>query len=769
MKFNFKKISAIAISTLMTGMTMGVAAAASYPAPFVSGGVANTAIVYGTGSGVSDLDQTYSGNIQTDLQKLVTSTGGTTTVEGGESFALQKTSDQFNFNESLNGVFTSLDSDEMEFLADDTYDDGSIEEDYEQKITLGTGALKLFADTDYEAKTPTVGFQFVNAEEILNYEITYDNVVNYTLMVGTELPIMGKTYYVLAASKTQIDVLDSADKATLEDGATVTLNGKEITAEIIAESYVKLTIDGEDVPKLTSDGDYEKLKDGSYVVLNENLYNAKESGISKAVVSIGAGKMELISGEKVELNTVDVNGIETTITDATGLSKLKLTWKSYRDTFLTAENAITMPLFDSLSLSFSGLEYADSSETVTFENGETFTIRMDNYDIPILWYDGTTSALGEDGNKLVIATSTISNATWNTPNLNLTNTSTDTGNSTRADGLLLEETDRFIVTKLDNDLGDIQTMYYEVDAIENNSGTINVELQDLIGTSDIIFDKIEENEVSDITVNLVAVNGTTSGQAYLNFTAGASTIAYNKVVSDKGLTIIIPTNAVTTLNANTGAVLNISEADYEGDVGEGMEFAVTVKNNSNDNLHVSTHNLTDYDQESSDKVYTGVVPSDLASKFTFDTSADEYDFSVEYFGEETTAQVSAVYGGTTTSTGTTTGVVMVTDAEVASVSSKNLIIVGGSCINSAAAHVLGFDGATCGAAFTAGTGVGSGQYLIQGFDGAYTSGKLALVVAGYESADTVNGVNYLINKKPDTSKKTTGSTATEATSVTVTA
>jgi hypothetical protein len=89
-----------------------------------------------------------------------------------------------------------------------------------------------------------------------------------------------------------------------------------------------------------------------------------------------------------------------------------------------------------------------------------------------------------------------------------------------------------------------------------------------------------------------------------------------------------------------------------------------------------------------------------------------------------------------------------------------LIIVGGSCINSAAASVLG--GAYCGAAFTAKTGVGSGQFLIKSVSGAYTTGKIALVVAGYESADTVNAVQYLINKKPDTSKNYKGTSATVA-------
>ena len=68
MKFNFRKISAMAASALVAGMSIGVAAAANYPAPFVQGGAANVAIVYGTGSGVSNLDLVQAGNIQSNLQ-----------------------------------------------------------------------------------------------------------------------------------------------------------------------------------------------------------------------------------------------------------------------------------------------------------------------------------------------------------------------------------------------------------------------------------------------------------------------------------------------------------------------------------------------------------------------------------------------------------------------------------------------------------------------------------------------------------------------------
>jgi hypothetical protein len=91
---NFRKVSAIASSMLMLGMTAGVAAAANYPSPFVVGGTADVAIVYGTGTGVSTLDAVQAGSIQTNLQSFVG--GGGTTVSGGDSFKFEKTSTKFH-------------------------------------------------------------------------------------------------------------------------------------------------------------------------------------------------------------------------------------------------------------------------------------------------------------------------------------------------------------------------------------------------------------------------------------------------------------------------------------------------------------------------------------------------------------------------------------------------------------------------------------------------------------------------------------------------
>lgn len=126
--------------------------------------------------------------------------------------------------------------------------------------------------------------------------------------------------------------------------------------------------------------------------------------------------------------------------------------------------------------------------------------------------------------------------------------------------------------------------------------------------------------------------------------------------------------------------------------------------------------------------------------------------------------------GTTTGTGVKElGSIIVKDTEVSQVSSKNLIVVGGSCVNKLAAELLtGKQDQVCGAEFEKTTGVGAGSYLIQTF--SRTGGKVATLVAGYNAADTVNAAKYLITKPVDTTvnKKYKGTTATTAELVTTT-
>jgi len=754
MKINFRKISAIAVSALMTGMTLGVAAAANYPAPFVSGGVANVAVVYGTGTGVSSLDQVQAGNIQTSLGTFVE--GGAVTVTGGEDFLLDKDSDHFSLGEALNGVYTDLDDENMDFLADGTYNEGDVDEDYTQTITLGTKTLSLFTDTDYNSDEPTLGFRWDNNNNILDYDIEFDDGVPFEDLEDTDFPLMGKEFYVLDVTLTTnntITLLDSAEKTILTEGEEVTVGDKTVSIEFIDEDEVKFNVDGEVTDKL-EDHEYEELDDGSYIVANEVMYNAKEVGISKVEFSLGQGKITLKDGEDVEVNDEDVDGLVVTFTNdgATALSNLNFAWNSDDETYLTEEDAITMPIFETIKLVFGGLTFPDDPETISLENGDTMTLNMGNYDLPLFWFDASTHVtgagyLGEEDYRLVTAIGNLA-ANYTTGNQNT---------SALSGGMDLIEDYRFLVTSLDTDLSDIDTLYYEVTSIDWDGTDMVVELEDLIGDNDITLDDLTDtSDQGDVTVSILQANDT---RAYIKFAAATGTINYNTAVSDKGLEITLPAKAATgTNNFVTGVALTFTEADKDGDLGQGMPFTATVKNTTNEELHVSTYNVTL--EEDANDVYVGYVISDLASKIDADQTADEYDFEITYFGEEVTADVQVNGGISTTTTGESTlGNVLVKDTEVSSVATKNLIVVGGSCINSAAAALVG--GAKCGAAWTTATGVGTGQFLIKGYATSSITSKLALLVAGYDAADTVKATTYLTNKVVDTSKAYKGTTSTE--------
>jgi len=94
------------------------------------------------------------------------------------------------------------------------------------------------------------------------------------------------------------------------------------------------------------------------------------------------------------------------------------------------------------------------------------------------------------------------------------------------------------------------------------------------------------------------------------------------------------------------------------------------------------------------------------------------------------------------------GIPVVYDDETGSYSDMDMIVVGGSCINTVAAKLLGTSG--CGEDFTSKTGVKNGQYLLETFDSPYSSDKIATLIAGYNAVDTTRGVNEFVASGLDT-------------------
>jgi len=130
-----------------------------------------------------------------------------------------------------------------------------------------------------------------------------------------------------------------------------------------------------------------------------------------------------------------------------------------------------------------------------------------------------------------------------------------------------------------------------------------------------------------------------------------------------------------------------------------------------------------------------------------DESDDLHTFVVKYSGEETYGNLYVAQEGVAQSSegdNGNNGLMIFRDTEASSYAGKNLVIVGGSCVNSAAASALGVPSDRGTPGCYADTGLAAGQFLItkKSIDG----GKFAVVVAGYEADDTVKAAQLFIEE-----------------------
>jgi hypothetical protein len=155
---------------------------------------------------------------------------------------------------------------------------------------------------------------------------------------------------------------------------------------------------------------------------------------------------------------------------------------------------------------------------------------------------------------------------------------------------------------------------------------------------------------------------------------------------------------------------------------------------------------TEYDTDTFDDTdFTGYLTNfgTFVVKDTSDTDQTLSWLTYSANGQQMYAElfVSEVGASITPGSSGSGGVIQVyKDSERDMFSGKNIVVVGGSCINTVAAQILDSTTPLCGADFTAKTNVGAGQYLIKSVASPYNANKVALLVAGFEATDTVNAV-----------------------------
>lgn len=882
--YKLKKIASLFASALTIGSTFGVAMAANYPSPFVSGGSADVAVVYGAAGANTDLVAATDINADLTGRLITTSTGGsggTTTTVDGEAFPLFTSSSELFLNSTLNSVRSILTDSELPTLLED----GTLETyssiDYQQKVNIGPQVI-TFAQMPSSDDDPQIGISIgtsPSSSPVYNLTIDFDENVNFTHSdsVGETLDLFGQRFTVGAATtNTKLVLLRSSQTVDLSSdnspSATVTVDGEEYTVELVAASDTSATIKitdsaGNSDSKEVSESSSKKIRGLEVAVDRADENNFRLT----ATVSVGSNKLVLEDNNAVKVGadetTLDgtyvrfylTNGTSTTSTHTIG----KLVFQSAAED--TDEDAITMetpfvdPIFGTLKVDFTGVSEpldSDSREMieVTTSGNDRMDLKLQSHDASepksITWvynrsdsYGGGMDLADNGGDPFVVREMGAVNrsqyvAIYDDDGgylfelTSIQNSSSDyTGDYVELKNVFTGETKQYkatsegtIQTSIE---GKTYTITYNGASGNQAAMTARFNSDDTSGQGIYLFPTIKTKNEAKVafyeptTIDLANWAGTATDASALHFPDGngfgsaitlagvgdasggtsfnvtcdsttsqlnltatfnskvctAGKISYNITISAANTTTIYLRNPTTGASITQPALVIFEEEDdnnnyealivtldggYDGDsAGIGVQSVIRtwaadavlggssgIRLESNDDLYQKMDwwgTLITLDQSDSDQTTAMIsYPDDQVEAMVY------------------VAEVEAAFSQDGPS-GSSSGVpVVISDAEAAA-STRNLIVVGGSCVNTMAAQLLGSTTPLCGDGFTTSTGVSSGSFLIETF--ARSGGKVATLVAGYNAGDTTNAATALRTQTVDTTvgKKYTGSTSTSIT------
>ncbi len=913
----FKKISAIAASALMIGMTAGIAAAANYPAPFVVGNTADAAIVYGTGTGVSSLDVVQAGNIQSNLQSYMTGSTTTAASVSGEAYALFTGGTKIYVNDSLNTVTSVLTKSSLPTTLADGSFSGNVDASISQKIDLGSNPRVTFKRQPTSEDDPNYALQTssTQANYIYNTTVTFSKAVNFSHAdsEGNDITLFGMDFTISSSTDTDtIVLLKSAEKVSLSSDsptADVTIAGATYTVELISASDSAATIQitdsaGSSESKEISEAASKKIKGVTVAVITADETNLKLS----ATVVVGSEKVTLEDGAQVKMGESDTSIDGTLVDFETGnpnnLTKLTISVyapESDKDAIKAGES-FADPVYGTFKVNFAGLNIpsdstaretikitpnSDDKMDVTFTDyrgkeksfqwskdiaGNVFGMAVehgfggaqlmsddDNRNITVLEMSpirsqglvvvgnedegyllkltgvknsSSTTSSNTDGDRVEFtdvfdSTATPFKALWVSDGIGdmivggknyKVYLVGDSNNATEEYSVFLDYPDSTSNTTGENLIlfPTIQTSkgakvaFYEPTTIGlTNYGNVTPSNLSITGrtyqknVSSIMIPDGDGYETAYIVPRVdnamgvenftISVDGATTafypngtfaiGFNSVNWSVGGLTFAFTNTSRGQGgpynetTVYLVEPDGVGFVNTSAlivweekddntlyHAQVILLEGGRTGDDGLGVDTSESGDTWSNVSASWRTSRASNSKITDAGDLWGAII--------TFDSGdSDQPTASISYPDEQVYTQLymaaeeATITGGGVTA-GTQLGEVLVKDSEVSNVDNKNLIVVGGSCINSVAANLVGGD--YCGSAWTDATNVGSGEFLIQSFGDAYTTDKIALLVAGYEAADTVNAAKYLTTQTVDTTaeKKYKGTTSTSAELVT---
>ncbi len=881
MKFNFRKIASALASTAMIGSTVALAAAANYPAPFVSGGSADVAIVYG-----NSLDLAAVTDISTSLSSALAS-GGSAPGTSSEAYGLFTGSTPLQLNLSINSVRTSITDANLPLALADSEFSGNVDADITFQIVPGSNPRTVFAQEPTSSVDPSIGvlLSTTAGNYFYNATATFSRAVAFNDTEGSEgesLTLFGKEFTVASATDGDSLVLfQSAETLSLSVGGSnsvpsqvVTVGSETYTVELTAATDTSATIKVTDSSGNTDSKKIDVAASKKILGLEVAVNLADESTATNtlsAEIIIGANKLTLEDNTEVTIGSDadPIRGTKVDFNDGSPGNLTKLTLQVFAsdddEDFLGSGDEFVDPVFGGFRFVLSGLanDGADDREDISVgvSGSDKLTLSMTNWQgksiSNFVWVNNESNAWGSsflgdtsDDRIFVTEMSQINESAYamvgNEDDGYLVKLKTLTNASgtpiyTNDDVIfenVFDSSQTWEATISAEGTGTIDiggksyAVTYRDNGADNVDGDENVRLDDLgtTGNAVAIFNTIETekgakfafyeptvvvlsnydglgsnvssfsmpdgdgytsvaisppNQTGNGNYSINSVNINTSagaasstlvtvGSLQYNFSgAGSATDTVGKVrirlqdgvapITRQAIVLFEEQdesniyNAMTIQTSGAGSTSSgtgVSDVDFTWDGDTDMGTGTTG------------WGATGVQLESNDDLYQ--MMDQWGTLATTDQSdSDQYTTVISYPDEQVSAMlyVDSIASG---SGSTTLGDVKLMDDELSGSASatKNLIVVGGSCVNTAASSLL--SNAGCGSSWTAATGASSGDWIIQTFASPWGSNKVATLVAGWEQSNTADAATYLTTQNPLTTvgHKLTGTTGTAATVVT---
>lgn len=743
-----KKVAAVTTGALLVSSAFA-ASLSDWPSPFVTeDGQGDVQFVIGDGS-TSD----YLGaiDIAVALQAAAVSEtnvdvdgSAEVSVEGGYDLS---GSDEFYLNSTIED---SLDDTELpELLADGSVDyDGG---DYDTSQSLDVGAKRIHWEE--EDNEPVLKLDLDDATDLWTYTFTMDGAFE---AVGTvedktkqyeesfTIEMMGKKFTVPADQSDVNNTATGGDELKLfgSDASVVLDLNQPVTVDVDGESYtIEVVSDVKDESNTIVVKVNDKLEQiekgesktiGGLDVFAESVFISEVPTLSVSA-ELFIGSNEIVLGkENVQIDDEDVAGLDANVTfDGDGaLESISVFFNpsELRDDvagfdeieYLEVGDSVTDPLFGTFSVQFVGGNYELEDEGKAMFEVST---PSDNVLLTAETEEGEVSF-------------EVYNVKNDTELQFVALDSTDDQDGFVGSGQSTVYVDNIFI--LNEDESERVTKVYEVRRVDIDDGvelyslgedkTITVKSgKEIEDTNTYVVNISEDDDNFDLSTNEAGtVADTTEGIIFLK--GGYQTVT----IGDDG--------AAT-------ADIDFAEVQIASDIDGTFEATATVSvgiDTTDDDASVSVTSPVNFQKAASRDADTDNYLSIAGTYLVADTDNNDVVTGYAVMDEDTSVEYTVVLGGEDVNVVTTGGSSVTTekvnafavgaavkdvDVNVAN-PANNLIVIGGTCINSVSAELKEVAAGSCGAD----SGLMPNEAIIELFD--LDNGKVAMLVAGYEAVDT---------------------------------